>query len=307
MKEDGDITSWLDSFGKARDKARRTRYKCLCPNCSRNAINSHLVQQHPFLESIAEDGFLYQIKDNEVDPRSGDFSDSKELKLSIRQVLSFPLFCSEHDNGLFKSIENDNVDFNSPQTFLLFSLRGLAGQRYLEEKRLVLYQNTGFTGFMFNDQRDYSKHIIDRFDCTLEMMYNDVMKQNYSEYIFSAIKFPFLPICGSDAVVDEDEMTESFCNGNKKVRPLNTLFMTLLPFANKNELMLITGYHQKYVSKRQKQFYQHIQKHKDAKTVFQVIYRMKSWCCSPSLIEGTDFATQYEINRIKIIMEQGGC
>lgn len=307
MKEDGDITNWLDSFGKARDRARRTHYKCLCPNCLKNAINSHLVQQHPFLESIAEDGLLYQIKDNEIDPRSGDYSDTKELRLSIRQVLSFPLFCSEHDNGLFKSIENDNVDFNSSQTFLLFSLRGLAGQRYLEEKRLVLYQNTGFTGFVFDDQREYSKHVIDRFDCTLEMMYNAIMNQTYGDYVFSTIEFPYLPICGSDAVVDEDEMTESYCNGNTKIRPLNTLFLTLLPFTNNNELLLITGYHKKFVSERQKRFYLYVQEHRDAKIALQILYRMKNWCCSPSLFEGTDFAAQYEINRIRIVMEQGGC
>ena len=301
------MTSWLDSFGEARDKARRTHYKCLCPNCSKNAINSHLVQQHPFLESIAEEGFLYQIKDNEIDPRSGDFSDSKGLRLSIRQVLSFPLFCSEHDNSLFKSIETENVDFNSPQTFVLFSLRGLAGQRYLEEKRRVLYQNTVFTGFMLDDQRDYSKHVIDRFDCTLQVMYNDYLNQTFGDYVFSVIKFPYLPICGSDTAVDENEMTEAYSNGNKTERPLNALFLTLLPFAGKKELMLIIGYHKKYVSERQKRFYKHVQEHKDTKTVLQIIYRMKNWCCSPSLFEGTGFATEYEVNRIKIVMEQGGC
>ena len=76
------MEEFFNSLGNARNKARKFHYKCLFPNCSRNAINSHLIQQHPYLESIAEDGYLYQIKDNEIDPRSGDSSDSKEQILS---------------------------------------------------------------------------------------------------------------------------------------------------------------------------------------------------------------------------------
>lgn len=86
------MDEFLNRFGHARDKARRFHYKCLCPGCKKNAINSHLVQQHTFLESVAEEGKVYQIKDNEIDPSSGDFSDSRDplraSGISVRESAS---------------------------------------------------------------------------------------------------------------------------------------------------------------------------------------------------------------------------
>lgn len=299
------MNEFWSSFGQARDKARRSHYKCLCPGCEKNAINSHLVQQHPFLESIAEDGKLYQIKDNEVNPLSGDFSDSKELTLSIRQVLSMPLFCSQHDNDLFKSIESGFVDLANPATPLLFSLRGLAGQRFLESKRQVFYQTTGYEGELFDLQREYSEFVIKGFDCTLSMLLNDLQNQTYQEYIFEVVDLPYLPVCGSDVLTDDDGMANAYYNGDKNIRPLDILYMTLLPFAEKKKLKLIMGYHKKYVVESQRRFFEKVLKEKDLQTVLQVIYRMKNWCCSPSLFEGTDFATLYEVNRAEIILGEG--
>ncbi len=301
------MEEFFNSLGNARNKARKFHYKCLCPTCSRNAINSHLIQQHPYLESIAEDGYLYQIKDNEIDPRSGDFSDSKEQILSIRQVLSMPLFCSEHDNGLFKPIESGDIDFNSTNTFLLFSLRGIASQRYLEDKRQVHYQNTGFEGEPFDVQREYSKYVIGRFDTTLNMLMKDIAEKSYGEYVFNAIDLPWLPVCGSDAVVDEDEMVESYYSGNLQIRAINTLYITLLPLKEKRVLKLIIGYHIRNVGMRQKNFYQYICSNPNTESTLQCIYRMKNWCGSPSYFKETGFADVYEAKRIEIIMENGGC
>ncbi len=290
------------SFGDARDKARKNHYKCLYPGCGRNAINSHLVQQHPFLDSIAENGNLYQIKDNEINPQSGDFSDSKEQLLSIRQVLSMPLFCSQHDNDLFKPIESVSPDLNSIETCLLFSLRGLASQRYLESKRLVFYQTTGYDGDLFDEQRDYSEFIIKRFDRTLSLLLNDIQKQSFEDYVFEVVDLPYVPVCGSDAFVDDDGMAWSYYNGNKEVKPIDTLYMTLLPFAEEKKLKLVIGYHKRYVVKKQILFFEQVLKKKNANMLLQTIFRMKNWCCSPSLFEGTDFATIYEIKRAEIIL-----
>lgn len=300
------MNEFFESLGKARDKARRYGYKCLIPNCSKKAINSHLVQQHPFLESIAEDGKVYQIGDNEISPMSGDFSDLKEKTFSIQQALSMPLFCSQHDNDLFKLIESGNIDYESTKTFLLFSLRGLASQRYLEEKRQVLYQNTGNEGEPFDVQRDYSKHVINRFDSTLGILLQDIEKQTYDKYVFETIDLPYAPFCGSDAIVDEDEMAYSYSDGDMSVRPINTLYLTLLPMGEKEVLKVIIGYHKDYVGEKQKAFYEKTVKSPKRDTFLQLVFRMKNWCCSLSVIKDTDFATIYEIRRNEIIWD-GGC
>lgn len=46
---------FLKSLGDAKNKARKHSYKCLGPGCQNNSINSHLVQQHPYIDSIAEE------------------------------------------------------------------------------------------------------------------------------------------------------------------------------------------------------------------------------------------------------------
>lgn len=300
------MNEFFESLGKARDKARKYGYKCLCPGCSKKAINSHLVQKHPFLESIAEDGKVYQIGDNEISPMSGDFSDLKEKTLSIQQALSMPLFCSQHDNDLFKSIESGNIDFDSTQTFLLFSLRGLASQRYLEEKRQVYYQNTGNEGEPFDVQREYSKHVIDRFDSTLDMLLQDIETKAHDQYVFKILDLPYAPFCGSDAVVDEDEMVNSYYKGDMTARPINTLYLTLLPIREKEVLQVIIGYHKDYVGDKQRAFYEKNVKSPKRDTFLQFVFRMKNWCCSPSVIKDTNFATIYEIQRNEIIWN-GGC
>ena len=173
------------------------------------------------------------------------------------------------------------------------------------------YQNTGFEGESFDVQREFSKYVIDRFDCTLDILMNDIAEKSYGEYVFNAIDLPWLPVCGSDAVVDEDEIVESYYNGNYngnlQIRAINTLYMTLLPLKQKQALKLIIGYHKGYVNKRQKQFYQRACSNPKAESILQCIFRMKNWCGSPSYFKGNGFAEVYEVKRAEIVMEQGGC
>lgn len=295
------MNEFFKSFGEARDKARKYHFKCLYLGCSRKAIKSHLVQQHPILASIAEYGKLYQIYENEVNPMSGDFSDFKEKHISVQKALSLPLFCSEHDNALFKPIETGEIDMNSTNTFLLFSYRALAAQRYLEEKRQVFYQNTGYEGPLFDSQREYSMHIIARFDCTMEHLLYDIENKLFDDYTFNVLDLPFLPLCGSDAMIEEDK---NYCEGVQNAGPLNTLYLTLLPMVDKSVLKLIIGYHKRFVGIKQKILYKKILNQKSVNTIIDIVCRMKNWCCSPSYINNSDFLTIYETRRNELLLDE---
>lgn len=301
------MKEFLKTLGDAKTKARKYKYQCLCPGCQKKSINSHLVQQHPYLESIAENGKLYQIIDNDKHPLSYDFNDYKEVVRPIPNTLSMPLFCALHDNDLFKSIESGSMDLNSVKTFLLFSFRAIASQRYLEERRNIQYQNTGFEGEPFNLQAAYSSHTIGRFDSTLKLLYDDLLSGCFDDYVFKVVTLPYIPICGSDVVVDEDEMSNSYCNGIRTIRPLNSLYMTLLPSVTKDSLHVLIGYNIKYVSEKQKNFFKRGLTDITYGTVLELIYRMKNWCSAPSLFEGTNFAEEYSCRRIEIVMQEGGC
>ena len=301
------MRQFLKSLGDAKNKARKHGYRCLCTGCQNKSINSHLVQQHPYLESIAEDGLLYQIIDNEIHPLSGDFNDYKEVIRPISNTLSMPLFCAHHDNDLFKSIEAGSMELNSVKTFLLFSFRALASQRYLEERRNVQYQNTGFEGDLFEFQAAYSSHIIARFDSTLKLLYGDIFSGHFEDYVFKVVTLPYIPVCGSDVAVDDDEMSRSYCNGNRTIRPLDGLYMTLLPSVTKDSLHAIVGYHSKHVSEGQKRFFNRVLDDSTNETAFELLYRMKNWCAAPSLFKNTGFAEEYYCRRIEIVMIDGGC
>ena len=301
------MKQFLKSLGDAKNKARKHGYKCLCPGCHNKSINSHLVQQHPYLESIAEDGLLYQIIDNDIHPLSGDWNDFKEEVRSIQKTLSMPLFCAHHDNDLFKAIECDSMDLKSVKTFLLFSFRALASQRYLEEKRCVQYKNTGFDAEPFCTQQDYSSHTISRFDSTLKLLYDDIVGGRFDDYIFKVVALPYMPVCGSDVAVDEDEMGNSYCDGDRTIRPIDGLYFTLLPSVDKDFLYALVGYHSKYVSARQMDFFNSLIGDTQIATILELIYRMKNWCAAPSLFADTNFAEHYYCRRVELVFQYGGC
>lgn len=301
------IKQFLQSLGDAKNKARKYRYRCLCPDCQNKSINSHLVQQHPYLESIAEDGLLYQIIDNDIHPLAGDFNDYKEEVRSISKTLSMPLFCAHHDNDLFKSIESGSVDLKSVKTFLLFSFRALASQRYLEERRNVQYKNNGLEAELFFTQRDYSSHAIARFDSTLKLLHDDIVGSRFDDYVFTLVDLPYMPVCGSDVAVDDDEMGNSYCNGDRTIRPIDGLYITLLPSINKDCLYALVGYHSKHVSARQREFFNSLFNDTKDATILELIYLMKNWCASPSLFAETDFAEHYYCRRVELVFQYGGC
>ena len=297
----------LKSLGNAKDKARKHTYRCLCPGCQNKSINSHLVQQHPYLESIAEEGLLYQIIDEETHPLTAGFNDYKEVLRSIPKTLSMPLFCAHHDNELFKSIESGSLDLKSVSTFILFSFRALASQRYLEERRNVQYRNTCFEGETFYVQKEYSSHIIARFDSSLELLYNDIMSNRFDDYVFKAVTLPYIPVCGSDVAVNEDEMCNSYNNGDRTIRPIDCLYFSLLPSVNKECLYALVGYHSKHVSARQMDFFNSLVDDTTYDTILELIYRMKNWCAAPSLFTDTEFAEEHYCRRLEIVMLDGGC
>ncbi len=70
-----DYNEFSDSLVKAWKYARSYPYICCCPDCKNKAIKSHLLQQHPILESICDEkNRLLQMVDNDIDPRSGKWN-----------------------------------------------------------------------------------------------------------------------------------------------------------------------------------------------------------------------------------------
>jgi hypothetical protein len=80
------------------------KWPCMAETCEKIAINSHLLQKNGILGNLVEDGHLVQIKPNDLFKiEHGGFVTFKTI--GIDQVISYPLFCNEHDTTIFRSIE----------------------------------------------------------------------------------------------------------------------------------------------------------------------------------------------------------
>ena len=104
-----EFNEFSDNLVKAWKYAKSYPYDCCCPGCMEKAIKSHLLQQHPILESICDEkNSLLQMVDNDIDPRSGNWSFYSKREVGITNALQYKLFCKKHDNSLFKGIEIQN-------------------------------------------------------------------------------------------------------------------------------------------------------------------------------------------------------
>lgn len=104
-----DFNVFSDSLVKAWKYAKSYPYQCCCPDCKENAIKSHLLQQHPILESICDEkNGVLQMVDNDIDPRSGNWDFYTKRNVGITNALQYKLFCDKHDGPLFKKIEHHN-------------------------------------------------------------------------------------------------------------------------------------------------------------------------------------------------------
>ena len=91
------------------------------------------------------------------------------------------------------------------------------------------------------------------------------------------------------------------------MRPLDGLYMTLLPSVTKDFLHAILGYHSKHVSEGKMIFFNRILDESTNKTAYELLYRMKNWCAAPSLFKNSGFAEDYSCRRVEIVLGQGGC
>lgn len=104
-------------------------YNCIIPECSKTAINSHIIQRKGILNSIIDENHLYEVA--YLQYPTGHFIIKK---VGWKDALSFPGLCSYHDNSIFKEIEGGNNDFTSYRSRLLLSYRPMLHELRLRQQ-----------------------------------------------------------------------------------------------------------------------------------------------------------------------------
>ncbi|HEX7869466.1 MAG TPA: hypothetical protein VF455_05065, partial [Chryseobacterium sp.] len=278
----------LESF---RKKAHVFPWKCMAPKCKKTAISSHVLQKNGVLSTIAKDRHLIEAKPVTM-WELNENSATNFSKIGINDAFTFPGFCSEHDNSIFKNIEKKELDFTDYGVQLLFSYRGLCQEirrkqivksflnqaiKYSSEfKTIVISEN-------FEDLRDGLDAGVRNLNHFKSLIEEDLKKQKES-FNFWTISRPLAEICTS-APLNIKEPNESD-QGNdfntyaeykkKNLRERNaTTFVNIFP-SDLNSIWIV-GEHREYPSTYTKELlgnnWQQI-------LTDLIALRMEYWCMS---------------------------
>ena len=100
--------------------------RCLYPGCQKRPIGSHVIAES-VLELLAdEEGkvLTWEASDNDIVENTLQGHEwervyRKPRRVGIRQEVTYPIFCREHDNGIFAELEDTGFTFHPMQVALL--------------------------------------------------------------------------------------------------------------------------------------------------------------------------------------------
>lgn len=303
---DFDFNAFSNQLVAAWKYAKTYPYQCCCPGCNKKAIKSHLLQQHPILESICDEKkSLFQMVDNRKDPRSGDWDFYQRHNVGISDAMQYRLFCGEHDNGLYKDLERRNSIPESKRDCLLLAFRSACAVRHQEEQRLRIYEKKRIDSEI-DDERIAKSHIfIRRMDTVVNNLWEAINGKGEGYYLFRMIAMPRIDIAASDCMTDEADFEEHIMDDSYKA-PMNSLFINLIP--NGDRLLLLLGCDARYDKEGE---YQNIIKEFPTGdvpvdyhlgTIKGILLKCSNWCCAPKLYNNSDwraFFDEYEELKVK--------
>lgn len=259
---------------------------CAYHNCKCDAINSHLLQQNEWLKRIAEDGKVLQMCDSHMQPLlDGDDKGNCYSLLSIKQAMSLPIYCQQHDQKFFKEFEERELDLNNEAHLLKLSYRAFCATIAQEKRRNIFYDenpqdNPFCSGPMFDELREYSKYVIDVFEKYHADLFQYAKKKNTSNFVFKVVRSSKIGLCLSDVFISEDVLSEAY--QRKENNPqLFPLFMHVLPY--ENESVFIFGYDKRQCNDKIISYIDKWSRSIESKEIFdEWLVMANNWCVAPS-------------------------
>lgn len=271
-----------------REMAYARKVKCAYPGCQCYAINSHLLQKNKWLKNIAEDGKVLQMSDEQMQPlMDGDENGNVYSIMSINKALSLPIYCPQHDQKLFKEFEVRELDLTDNLHLLKLSYRAFCANLAQEARRNIFYEinptiNQDCQGWAFNEQNAYSKYVINVFETYRNDLYAHMKSKDVSDFVFRVIRIPKAPICLSDVLIREDDLTNAYQNKDLQ-SSFFPIFIHALPYDN--ESVLIFGYDKRHRNERVvSDIEQWISCEEKGKVIVELMVRANNWCVAPSFL-----------------------
>jgi len=116
-------------IGNVQKTLKNKKYKCLYPECSNLAINSHSQQKERQLRSISsEDSIVYGLDRNTYKSfnLSVENNPLKFTEIPIKLASAFPGYCNDHDRNLFKKVERESLRIGNHKQATILFLRAIS-------------------------------------------------------------------------------------------------------------------------------------------------------------------------------------
>lgn len=288
MKRSNEFQNTCSNIQKS---VKKKKWPCLINDCRANAINSHLLQKNGILNTISEDGHLYEIRSKDV----FSFEENEpalEFKLVgiDKEALSLPLFCNNHDTRYFKPIETEPINFTYYKTFLLLSYRAVCGEIRKKERNIEFFSRL-LNSLTLNSERGSGLDEMKIFLLGTKLGLKNLMDYKYlfekelhtlkSEFTFQTYVYPLIKVYGSATFSPVDYNTVV----PFKEKLLDALFMHIIPY--KEKLYIIVGYHNSHSSNWMKDYllsWQNLDRLSlELKLTDLFAARIESWGMAPDL------------------------
>ncbi len=113
----GTVKSFPVGIWKKIEEASLGRLKCVYPGCTEPPINSHLIPENILRRNYG---------DYCMDYRMGEGSMLWQyIRTGVNKAGRLPVFCSKHDNNLFKEVDTLEIDFSSEEQLFLLGLKAI--------------------------------------------------------------------------------------------------------------------------------------------------------------------------------------
>lgn len=99
-------------------KSSLSRFRCLVPGCGEQTISCHSMPVNILREQFGNHCSEFRLQDA---PASGQFT-----KTGIDKAGTLPVFCSKHDNSLFRNIDTLNIDWLDHKQLFLLTVKAIA-------------------------------------------------------------------------------------------------------------------------------------------------------------------------------------
>lgn len=273
-------------YQEARIKSIKNIKNCFYPDCNEYSINSHILQRNGILSSISEDSHVMQVEINQFREPNVYIK-----KSGLKEAFSFNCFCNKHDTELFKSIENNDIDFNSYENKLLFSFRAIYNEIYRKMVNANSYQhliNQHTDKFDFETLRELvfmEKKGLTDLKKIENILWQDLNNKTES-YVFKVRETKKKDLClAAFYNYETSQELEFYLQMNRRHKEdIIDIFVTYFPYKEKS--IFIIGYkkiNENTITKYINDFLMVDEEVFESKITNLMLFQCETWAISPKL------------------------